>query len=508
VTASPEAAQAAGVRIASVWKRYGDTVALAGLDLDAHPGRVTGVAGPNGAGKSTMVRVLGGEAVPDAGSITVDGLPWTPSIGASDVAVVHQEPQLFPNLTVSENLMVGREPGRFARPRPDARDLALLDVLGIRRYADRRLGGTPLAVRQRVEIARALARNARVVVFDEPNSALTEEESADLFHQMRNLAARGHVVILVSHRLSELVAAADSVTVLLDGRAVATLTGASLTEESIAREMVVGGRGDDGAGATAAVARRTAIEVRGWTHPKGRFRDVDFAARTGEIVAIMGVEGSGGRELTRSLAGLEPAGGQVDLGGSGSSAGARANLGAATAFVQSDRRAGLFFNLTVAENIVARLDREIAPRVGILSPGAIRSVAASWIDRMRVKTPRQTAAIGSLSGGNQQKAAIAAAMARRPPVLVLEEPTRGVDVRSKADIYRFLRDYAADGHAVVLYCTEVPEAFQAADRVVVLARGRVSEPLTVSDFGDEKALAAAIARLEASAATGAIASAG
>jgi ABC-type sugar transport system ATPase subunit len=491
---APAAAAEHGVRFEDVWKRYGDTVALGGLDLVARPGAITGIAGPNGAGKSTMVRVLAGETLPDTGSIRIDGQAWSSSAGAHEVAVVHQEPQLFPNLTVGDNLLVGREGRRWRKPALSPAELDLLDSMGIRGLANRRLGSVPLAVRQRVEIARALARKARVVIFDEPNSALTEGESTDLFREMRRLADGGRVVILVSHRLSELAAESESVTVILDGRAVRTLQGSELTEEAIAREIAVLDRESAGRsqGLEAATQGSPALHVSNWTHPRGRFRGVELAAPHGAIVAIMGVEGSGGRELTRSLAGLEPATGSIMAGGLGD----RRRRERSTAYVHSDRRAGLFFNYSVAENIVARLDADIAPRASWVSRARMRSVADHWIDRLRVKTPSPDVPIGSLSGGNQQKVAIAAAMAQRPAILVLEEPTRGVDIGSKADIYRFLREYAAQGNAVVMYCTEVPEAYQAADIAYVVARGRVGAPLRIADFADEKALAAAVARLE------------
>lgn len=496
--AGPAIAAEQGVRFEDVWKSYGDTVALGGLDLVARPGRITGIAGPNGAGKSTMVRVLAGETMPDTGTIRIDGQAWSSSTGY-DVAVVHQEPQLFPNLTVGDNLLVGREGRRWWKPTLSSIEMDLLESMGIRDLANRPLGSVPLAVRQRVEIARALARNARVVVFDEPNSALTEGESADLFREMRRLADGGRVVILVSHRLSELAAESESVTVILDGRAVRTLEGSELTEEAVAREIAVLDRESAGRSKVLEPASRGgyALHVSGWTHPRGRFRDVELAAPHGAIVAILGVEGSGGRELTRSLAELEPATGSIVTGGLGD----RQRGKGPAAYVHSDRRAGLFFNYSVAENIVARLDADIAPRAGLVSPARVRSVANHWIDRLRVKTPSADVPIGSLSGGNQQKVAIAAAMAQRPAILVLEEPTRGVDIGSKADIYHFLREYASQGNAVVMYCTEVPEAYQAADLAYVVARGLAGAPLHIADFADEKALAAVVARLESGQAT-------
>jgi len=233
------AAPQAGLVIRGLRKWYGETRALDGLDLVAVPGEILGIAGPNGAGKSTLIKILAAEARADDGTILLDGEPWDPDLHQDRVAVVHQEPQLFPNLTVGENLLVGREGTRVRRRglRPEERDLladlAILDV------AETPLERVPLAVQQRTEIGRALARSARIVLFDEPNSALTDEESEDLFRRMHLLANAGHVVILVSHRLAELVRHADRVAIVLDGVCTKVVEPPDLTQETIAAELVV-----------------------------------------------------------------------------------------------------------------------------------------------------------------------------------------------------------------------------------------------------------------------------
>ena len=237
------AAAPAGIEISGLVKRYGDTWALAGLDLAARPGEILGVAGPNGAGKSTLVKVLASEIVPDGGVITLDGAEWRPTSDADRVAVVHQEPQLFPNLTVAENLLVGQEPRRLVRPRGRDADLEVLAEVGLLPYADVPVGSLPLALQQRTEIARALAKRADVFLFDEPNSALTEGESAELFERMHALAAQGKVILLVSHRLAELAAHCDRVVVVVDGTVRTELVRPHIDEERIARELVVGRAG-------------------------------------------------------------------------------------------------------------------------------------------------------------------------------------------------------------------------------------------------------------------------
>ena len=483
------AAASAGVVMRGLRKRYGDTIALAGLDLEARPGEILGVAGPNGSGKSTMVKILAGEVLPDDGDISIDGEPWSPAVGWRKVAVVHQEPQLFPNLSVAENLLVGRERSRWVRHGLDAAERRLLADLGIDVMADRPLERVSLAVQQRTEIARALAQDARVFLFDEPNSALTEEESDDLFRRIHGLAAAGRVVILVSHRLAELVAHCDRVAIMLDGRRAQILQGDALTQEAIAGELVVGETArDDTAAGDAGAAGESMLRLRGWQHVGGEFSDVELELSAGQIVALVGVEGSGARELVRSMAGIEPATGSAEL--------PRGSLADAAAFVSADRQASLFGNLTIAENIVSRLGSAITGPLGTLRRGRIARLATDFVRRFQVRARSVALPVRSLSGGNQQKVAIAAAIILRPRILVLEEPTRGVDIGSKREIYRLLREYAGQGNAIVLYCTEVPEVFEAADVVYVVSDGQLSPPLLVAAFDDVRALAAEITRLE------------
>ena len=473
------------VAIRGLRKRYGQTVALDGLDLEATGGRIIGIAGPNGAGKSTMVKIIAGETPADSGEMIVDGAPWTPSVGARAVAVVHQEPQLFANLTVGENLRVGREGFLVGRPAVTENERALLRRFGIEALADRRLGALPLAAQQRVEIVRALAQDARVFLFDEPNSALTAEESASLFATMHDLAEAGHVVFLVSHRLVELAEHASEVVVILDGRASATLSGAGLDEESLARAITVSTNRASSERRRAAT-ETVALRLHEWTHPAGVFSGIELEARTGEVLAIVGVEGSGGREFVQSLAGFEPAAGRLVVEGTQRT----------TGYVPPDRRAALFFNFSVGENLVTRLDREIRGTAGLRSRSRSRKAAQTMVDRMGVKASGLGSWVGALSGGNQQKVLIGSAIAPKPGILVLEEPTRGVDVGSKREIYGHLHDYAAEGAVVIIFCTEIPEVFEVADRAHVMAGGRLSAAIDIAAQGDEKALAATVARLE------------
>lgn len=487
------------MRLAGITKAFGETQALAGLDLEARSGAILGIAGPNGAGKSSLIKILAGEIARDDGTILVDGRGWSPGNPADPVAVVHQEPQVWLNLNVADNLLVGREPGRLAYPRPPARDRRVLEELEIAPYAGTIVSECSLAVRQRTEIARALLRDARFFLFDEPNSALTEDESNRLFAHMHQLAAAGRIVILVSHRLAELVAHCDRVAVIRDGRVPTTLEGRALTQEAIARELVVGSTPvEEGRRAPrqSGAPRGRALALVGWTSTRHAFTDVALEVSQGEIMAVVGVEGSGAREIVASAAGYAAAAGSIRIAGAD---GSRA-VAARTAYLPADRRSMLFPNLSVGENLVIRLGvPEIATSHGYLHRRRLRRLVSELVARFRVRTRSAGAPLGSLSGGNQQKVAIAAAIARRPTLLVLEEPTRGVDVGSKAEIYRILRDFAARDRAVLVYCTEVPEVFELADRVTIVDRGRPVTTVRVADFPDVASLAERIAMLGAGA---------
>jgi ABC-type sugar transport system ATPase subunit len=486
-----------GVRIRGLRKHYGDTVALDGLDLDARPGEILGVAGPNGAGKSTMVKILAAEVDGYEGEILVDGEPWSPGVGSNRVAVVHQELQLFPNLTVAENIVVGREKSTWRRPRIDSEDERVLEELGISdELRESLLGGCGLAIQQRAEITRALVRDARVMLFDEPNSALTPEESAEFFRLIRQLAESGRVVMLISHRLTELAANSDRVAIIMDGRCVRQLEGAERTAENIAETLVRGltpvsgalgripGSGDLSSGG---------LRVEGFTDQNGAFAGLDLTVPQGVVTALIGVEGSGAREIVRAVAGLRRASGQAFVGDASIRTG---RLGGRVAYVAADRASSLFSNLSVGENLVIRLDREISRGVLGLRPKKMRAMAEALRTDFQVKASTLDMGIRSLSGGNQQKVAIAAAVGAGPSVLALEEPTRGVDISSKAEIYGILRDFATQGGSVLLFCTEIPEVYEVADRLHVVSDGRLSAQLDVSSFPDMESLAKAVASLE------------
>lgn len=479
-----------------VEKRFGETEALRGLDLQVAPGEILGVAGPNGAGKSTLIRILSGEEIPDAGEILLNGVPWQPTHKRDQAAVVHQEPLLFPNLTIFDNLLVGREQSRFGRPRVPDKDRAILADLGIIGQGNRLVAECLLGVRQRAEIARALAKKASLFLFDEPNSALTQDESRTLFAHMHDLARGGHVVLLVSHRLAELVVHASRVVVIREGVVAADLPKTELSQEAIARELVFGLAPATATSRSAGADRRRSaiLSVSSWSHRQGLFANASVAVDEHEILAVVGVEGSGARELVASLAGFESASGNVETARKGSNP---QGSGLTVAYLPPDRRSSIFFNYSVGNNLVGRLGTpEIASPVGVLRLRAMARLGETLKVRFRIRAQSLRQSVRALSGGNQQKLAIASAIARQPGLLVLQEPTRGVDIGSKAEIYAILREYARQGNAVITFCTEIPEVYELADRVIVVTDGRASEPLRVEDYPDIASLTTAIAKIE------------
>jgi ABC-type sugar transport system ATPase subunit len=483
----------AGIRLHGLQKRYGATIALAGLDLDIRPGEILGIAGPNGSGKSTLVRIIAGEERADEGELVFNGRPWTPAVDWRQTAVVHQEPQLFPNLTVAENVLVGREGVGNHWPKLGSADAKVMKAFGIDRFADTPLADCTLATQQRAEIARAVARDAQVFLFDEPNSALTDDESDELFREMHKLAAGGRIVLLVTHRLGDLFEHASRVAVIRDGRVRAILEGDALTEDGIAEQLVVGRAAETTAKTHATIDRGASalVSVDHWSH-SAAFRHIALDAKSGEIVALVGVEGSGARELLRSFAGLESCSGAIEIAGKTGEGAQRLS-----AYVPATRMLSLYSNFSVAENLLVRLGcPEIAGLGMALKKRRMRELASEATRRFLIRAHSVSQGIRSLSGGNQQKVAIAQALNCAPQLLLLEEPTRGVDIHSKREIYRLLRDYVAADNTVIMFCTEVLEVYEAADRAHVVVDGGLSRAIVVGDYPHVEALATDIARME------------
>jgi len=484
-----------------VTKSFDGTLALSEVDFRLERGRVQALIGENGAGKSTLLKILAGIDTPTAGEVLLDEravrFASAREASAAGISIIHQELALFPDLTVAENLFVGRETRtRWGTVAWDRQERAARDVLAkLGQGASPRalLGSLPLGQQQIVEIARALVHDTRVLLMDEPTSALTPSEIPVLFQVIRDLTRHGVSIVYVSHRLEELLAIADRVTVLRDGRTVGEAPAAEVDVPWIVRRMT----GRDLAPGTASRPPSTAapiLAVEGLRLPEkpGRtpLHDVSFELRAGEILGLYGLMGAGRTELFESLLGVHPeASGRVRLEDRDLQAlDVSDRVAAGLALVPEDRQAaGLVPPFSVCQNVTLSSLGRLA-RHGYVSPAAEAEAARPWLEELRVKTPALDAPIGALSGGNQQKTVIARGVMSRPRVLLLDEPTRGVDVGARLEILESMRRLAAEGLGIVFATSDLAEVRAAATRVLVMARGRVT-----GDLGAGEATADALA---------------
>jgi ABC-type sugar transport system ATPase subunit len=468
-------------------KRYGAVRAIRHADIEVAPGSVHALVGENGAGKSTLIKILSGAVTSDAGTVTFDGEPvqiaGTTDAIALGIATVYQEPALFAELTVSENIFLGRE--LRSGPRIDwaaqhAKVVELLDLLGVpARDATVPVGTLSIAEQQQVSIAKALAGDAKLLILDEPSAILTDSEIEVLFGVIRRLTESGVAIIYISHRLDELFRIADEVTVMRDGATVGTYPLAGLTVREIAELMVGGILNEDRPERTVADAPpRLELAALGLA---GKFHDVDLAVRPGEIVGLYGLVGSGVAEIASTVYGIDPAtSGQIRLGGKAvrpTSPRHAQRLG--IALLPSDRkRQGMFAFQPIAFNISIGHLGLLSRFAFWMDRAAERRVAREMIDRLAVRTPSERQPIGALSGGNSQKVVLARQLVERPDVLVLAEPTQGVDVGAKEEIHRIIDALAAEGTAVLVVTSDLPEALRIADRLLVVRGGT-----TIAEFG-------------------------
>ena len=471
------------VSVRGIGKVFGVVRALHEVTLDFPAGAVLALVGENGAGKSTLMRLLEGVFPPDDGEILVDGRPvrfHSPTEAHSlGIRVIHQEPEIIPNLSVAENLFLGRLPRRhgglvdWSRLHRDA--AGVLERFGMRgelRPARRCTRLSP-AQRQMIEIMRAVDAGGRLIAFDEPTSSLTEEESRRLFTIIRRLAADGVAVVYISHRLPEVIALSARVAVLRDGQLVADRDAEGLTETEIARLMV-------GRDLSRLFNRKTAIpgpvllDVQALTTEA--VHGVSLQVHAGEVVGLGGLVGAGRSELARGIFGYDRRlGGRITVSGRALRANSPADaIAAGIGFAPEDRKQeALLMARSVMDNITLCVPDKVS-RFGFFDPRRARGIAAVQADRMRIKTPSLGHPIAKLSGGNQQKAVLGRWLARAPRVLILDEPTRGIDIGAKAEIYRLIDELAAGGIGILLISSEMPELIGLADRILVMAEGRIT----------------------------------
>lgn len=486
------------LRVEGMRKTFPGVLALDGVDLDVRAGEVHVLLGENGAGKSTLIKTLSGACRPDAGRVLLAGreVRVHSAQGAErlGIATIHQEFTLVPDLTVAENILLGRQPRRYGfvdRRAMTRRAAELLDRVGAPIDPATRVRDLGIAGCQLVEIAKALSVEARVLVMDEPTAVLTGGEVERLFTLVRGLRAEGVGIVFITHHLEEIAAVGDRVTVLRDGRGVGTVPADTPREELV--RLMVGRTIEQQYPREAAEPGETLLTVRGLSRA-GAFHDIDLDVRAGEVVGLAGLVGAGRTEVARALFGADP----YDSG-TVEAAGVRlrphdvnAALNAGIGLVPEDRKGqGLLLDASVAENL-GLVTLRSSTRAGFVDrPGQWRS-AAAVAERLGVRMAGLGQHARTLSGGNQQKVVIGKWLQADARVLILDEPTRGVDVGAKVEIYRLVNELTASGHAVLMISSDLPEVLGMSDRVLVMAAGRITGELPASRATQDAVMALAV----------------
>lgn len=481
-------------------KQFAGVEVLSDVDLDLARGEIHALLGENGAGKSTFAKILAGVHRPTRGTLVLNGqqvdIESPLEAQKLGITLIHQEPISFPDLSVAENLVLGRDPGApLARVRwgditRDAR--RLMDLLGVRIDVTRPMRGLSIADQQMVEIARALASDSRLIIMDEPTAPLTPKETETLFDIARRLRDEGRTIIFISHRLEEIRALCDRVTIFRDGRKIATETIANLSDADIIR-LMIGRPLKEYLHKTRATIGDIALKVENLTLP-GVFADISFEVRKGEIVGLGGLVGAGRTDVARALFGVAPAAsGTISVNGKTVDiADPTHAIAHGLAFVPEDRAvAGLFRTLSVEQNITAAIPKYIAPG-GLIRRAKERAFASDSVRKLRIRLASLRQPIGELSGGNQQKAILARWLLTDPSVLILDEPTRGIDIGVKAEFYDMIGELAASGRAILLISSELPELLALCDRVLVMSEGRLTANLSRAEATQESIMQAAV----------------
>jgi len=493
-------APAGGLIAEGLSKGFSGVQALKDVDIWFPYGRITALMGENGAGKSTLLKILGGDYQPDAGVVRIDDevVQFASPLEArhAGLRVVAQEPEIVPFVSVAENLFLGALPGKVVLNRDELRDRAqaAIEEFGFSRMLRVDTIGDKLspAQRQLVEILRCLIDRPRILCFDEPTSSLSDSETDVLFELMHRLRDEGKAIGYVSHRMREIFRVADSVTVLRDGRLIGVREVARSSQEEIVRMMV-------GRDLTNMHERNrgqigdVVLELTGVTTPD--VRDITFSVHAGEVVALAGLVGAGRSELAMAVAGDVPlVSGQIKVGGEPVRFGSPKDaIAKGVGLAPEERKAdALVMIRSVKENLsLAVLDR--FTKWGFINKAAEAGLVSDYIGRMRIQTPSMDRPVENLSGGNQQKVVLARWLAKQTRVLVLDEPTRGVDVGAKAEIYHIIDQLASTGVAILIISSELPEVLGLADRIVVMQNGAVTGELTHAEATEERVLALAMA---------------
>jgi rhamnose transport system ATP-binding protein len=486
---------------ASITKAFAGVRALKGVSFDLGPGEVHALVGENGAGKSTLIKIITGAEAPDRGELVVHGrvvAQMDPGLSrALGIAAIYQQPSLFPDLTVAENIAMALETGgpwrRLDWPGRARHAAALLERIGASIDPARLVETLSMPEQQIVEIAKAIGADAKIVIMDEPTASLTEREVERLFTVVALLKTHGCGIIYISHRLEEVFAIADRITVLRDGETVRTCARGDVDRAALIRMMV-------GRELSAVFPKRAvplgdlALDVRHLSHRATGVADVSLTVRKGEILGLAGLVGSGRTQLAEILFGLTPAdtgeilvhGKTVRLTSPGDA------IEAGIAYVPEDRRQhGVVMEMSVASN-ASLASLGAVSRGGLIDRAREQTAAARYVERFRIKTPSVGAEVGTLSGGNQQKVALARWLSTNPSILILDEPTQGVDVGSKAEIHSLMQTLAEQGLAIIMISSELPEILGMSDRIAVMHAGRIRGVLDRADATQALVLAMAL----------------
>jgi ABC-type sugar transport system ATPase subunit len=480
----------------SITKRFGGAVAIDDVSVVIRAAEIYGLMGENGAGKSTLMRILAGILAPDSGEVRVDGHPLrggTKAALEAGIALVHQELSLVPEMTVAENIMLGAFPTSFgvteAKKMREVAAAALAEI-GVSIDLDEPVARLSVALRQFVEIARAVARNPRVLILDEPTASLTPAETDYLLDMLQRLAERGLAIVYISHRLPEIFRICTRVTVLRDGALIDTMGIDETNPDDLVDKMVGRDLKLDLQVHRESKPGEVVLSARGVSAP--RVHGIDLDVRAGEIVGLGGMVGAGRSEAVRAILGVDPkTAGRVTMTVDGRTKRIthyRAAVEHGAAYVPEERRTeGLALTMSVTDNIALPNRDRLSSAVGVLQVGRLGGFARELADLVGLRPPDVTRKAGEYSGGNQQKIVLAKWLGREPRLVVLDEPTRGVDVGAKAEIHRLIRDLADGGAAVLIVSSDLPELLDLSDVIHVIRDGQVAGTLTGQE-ADEKSV--------------------
>ncbi|MGI8473912.1 ribose ABC transporter ATP-binding protein RbsA [Pectobacterium brasiliense] len=490
------------LQLQGITKSFPGVKALSGAALNVYPGKVMALVGENGAGKSTMMKVLTGIYRKDAGSIHFLGqevdFSGPKASQEAGIGIIHQELNLIPQLTIAENIFLGREfTNRFGRidwNKMYAEADKLLKRLNLRYGSRRMVGDLSIGDQQMVEIAKVLSFESKVIIMDEPTDALTDTETASLFSVIKELQSQGCGIVYISHRLKEIFEICDDITVFRDGQFIGERPVSDLEEDTLI-EMMVGRKLEDQYPRSNKVPGEVRLKVQNLSGPG--VDSVSFTVRKGEILGVAGLMGAGRTELMKILYGALPrTGGNVTLDGRDVvTRKPQDGLANGIVYISEDRkRDGLVLGMSVKENMSLTALRYFSHAGGRLKHAEEQLTVADFIRLFNVKTPSMEQPIGLLSGGNQQKVAIARGLMTRPNVLILDEPTRGVDVGAKKEIYQLINQFKEEGLSIILVSSEMPEVLGMSDRIIVMHEGRLSGDFPIEQATQEALMAAAVGK--------------